>query len=273
MTCCLKLPSVSLIFVYWFAVDAFLGIANWWFCISREPMDVAPTSAVLEGIFALISFFVYFGVASPLLYYPHYYRERLRTWDKVVNRPAKKKDLGARTWRSYTILGIWVYFASALPRFLMEYHILFTYGWTYRLQGVAFFSSLITNFNAFLTVWGSYLWRASKKFQQMSVNSMPDSERLFYLSAYRTGPYAIKYDSRGFPLWASGVTPAWREPFYHLYPDHLGKNIGTKICERDEDDDDPGIAAAGAAVKHPAGMFMPPLADPDLRSFPAYSQS
>ena len=250
-----------------------MAFANWWFCISVGVKPLSPASSIAHAVFTGLGFVCYFGIASPLLYYPHLYRERLRLWDKIVNKPRKSKEYGKRTWRSHTIIGVWVSFLAALPRFAVEIHIVSTYGWLYVLQGVAILTTFLTITCGFLAVWGTYLWKSSKMFQTMSLNSMSHAERGEYLNAYVSGPYAVRYDAKGAPEWATGesmpsfVMNKW---FYTYYPDadqggdtkegvitggHLSRG---DLRERKQ-------PKTQLEIRHPVGMaFIPTVVDPDL---------
>eukprot|EP00754_Rhynchopus_humris_P013629 Rhum_TRINITY_DN14336_c9_g1::Rhum_TRINITY_DN14336_c9_g1_i1::g.79559::m.79559 len=283
MTSCFRRPSLSLIFLFWFGCDALMAFANWWFCVSVGVKPLSPASNIAHAVFTGLGFFCYFGVASPLLYYPHIYRDRLRMWDKVVNRPQKLKDYGQRTWRSHTIVGVWVSFLAALPRFIVEIHIVYTYGWRYVLQGVALVMTFFTTSCGFLAVWCTYLWRASKLFQTLSLNSMGQREREDYMRVYTEGPFRVVYGVDGLPIWATGVTvPSFitRSSFYHYYPDpdhdiegvvSGRKGMGGSFHPNKHGEHHTGKAAV---VRHATGMALKPLqaVDPDMPVIPANEQ-
>eukprot|EP01064_Diplonema_japonicum_P021202 TRINITY_DN30746_c0_g1_i1.p1 TRINITY_DN30746_c0_g1~~TRINITY_DN30746_c0_g1_i1.p1 ORF type:complete len:332 (+),score=31.45 TRINITY_DN30746_c0_g1_i1:75-998(+) len=260
MTCCIGPPSLSLCLMFWFACDAVVALANWWFCTSRDLRDFDKTASTAHGVLSVIGFFMYFGLASPLFYYPHYYRERLRMWDRLVNRPQGRKDFGQRTWRTYTILGIWVSFLVAFPRFCVELHLALSYGWIYVLQGIAVLTSFLTTFCGFLAVWGSYLWKASKRFQIFSLNTMGEDMRRHYLDCYKEGPYEFLKNEVGEAVWVTGQPlPQFllNSPFYTFYPDagqHSPQEIEGKMVEGE-----PALAVTG--------LHFPPQ-DPDLSPLP-----
>eukprot|EP01061_Rhynchopus_euleeides_P042984 TRINITY_DN74990_c0_g1_i1.p1 TRINITY_DN74990_c0_g1~~TRINITY_DN74990_c0_g1_i1.p1 ORF type:complete len:334 (+),score=63.35 TRINITY_DN74990_c0_g1_i1:161-1162(+) len=268
MTSCFRRPSLSLMFLFWFGCDALLAFPNWWFCIAEGVKPLSPASSVAHAVFTGLGFLCYFGIASPLLYYPHLYRERLRLWDNIVNKPNKTKQYGKRTWRTHTMIGVWVSFLSALPRFCVELHIISTYGWLYVLQGVSIMITFLTIACGFLAVWGTFLWKTSKMFQTMSLNSMSYAEREEYLLAYSSGPYAVVYDARGFPVWAKGegmpsfVITSW---FYTYYPEpdqaYPEKEVAGHLSRGELREQQ----KQALEVRHPVGMaFVPAVVDPDL---------
>eukprot|EP00755_Sulcionema_specki_P009340 Sspe_Gene.43450::Locus_21179_Transcript_1_1_Confidence_1.000_Length_1018::g.43450::m.43450 len=201
-----RFPSPSLLILYWFAVDAWIAIFNWWFCLSQSSIrDVAAAASNAHVTFALVGFLVYFTLASSLLYYPHHFKPRLEEWDRIVNRPNHRKELGRRAFRQNTVLGIWsAFFSGVLPRFIIEMHIVYEHGWFYVLQGIALIVTFVSAFLGFLTVWTSWMWKASKRLQLWGMNGMTEVERMAYLEAYRTGPYAIHYGPKGQPVWVAG---------------------------------------------------------------------
>ena len=252
---------MNLVLMYWFATDSFIAIMNWWYCFSAELSDKAPAAANAHMIFALGGALLFFVVASPLLYYPHQYHHRLKQWDKQVNKPNKQRLKGRRAWKLHTVLGIWVCFLSTFPRFIIEFHILYNYGWMKILQGASFLVTLITAGSGFLSVWGTYLWRMSKKLQNMTVNAMSEEQRTAYLTAYTTGPYAITYDEYNRPIWASSQS---LPPIFRLLEGTAGATWGPEI----EDEPPPPVTTnlSGLAFEPAPEVSAYIPADPDAPS-------
>eukprot|EP01063_Lacrimia_lanifica_P021129 TRINITY_DN28385_c0_g1_i1.p1 TRINITY_DN28385_c0_g1~~TRINITY_DN28385_c0_g1_i1.p1 ORF type:complete len:517 (+),score=165.06 TRINITY_DN28385_c0_g1_i1:39-1553(+) len=228
----LRRPPVSLLLMWYFGMDAIMAFFNWWFCISVQMRPLSPTSSDLHCFLSVLGFFVFALFSSPMLYYPHYYRDRLRQWDLLVNKPNKRHNKGLRVWRRKTLWGVYTQFLVSLPRFIVEFHLTYTYGWLCILQSMCMFVTFGTVLLGFLAVWAGYLWRMSKLFQKWSLNSMRQEERTAYLEVYKRGTYVMKNDEATGMPWVDGLGfPSFiANPtlFYYFHPDdhHVMKDMG-----------------------------------------------
>lgn len=142
----LRSPQMTLVILHWHFVQIVISGFNWRFFISKEESLIGPTVPRFHIAFCVIGLFVYVFVASVLIYWPYRYGQLM---------------LGKHR-RNRLMLGTaLVYFLHVLPLWIVEFNILWTYGWIALVQGVAFIFITISWIIETLGVWYAYMWHMS----------------------------------------------------------------------------------------------------------------
>ena len=142
-----RAPKLPLLMLFGYFSQFFICGLNWWWFVSYEEALFGTqlvNSHLGFNIVGTISFLV---IGSPFLFWPYHYGPQMPP----------------RTRRNCVFLCLAiVYFSHDFPLWLMEFYMVWQYGWINKLQGISLF--LLTFTTAFGTfgVWLGYAWKMSK---------------------------------------------------------------------------------------------------------------
>ena len=142
----LRSPRVTLLLLHWHFLQILVSGFNWRFFISKEESLLGSTVPRFHIAFCIIGLFVYAFVASVAIYWPYRYGQLMLTKHR----------------RNSLMFGTaLVYFLHVLPLWIVEFNILWSYGWITIMQGVAFIFITISWIFETLGVWYAYMWHMS----------------------------------------------------------------------------------------------------------------
>ncbi len=141
-----RAPSFALFVLQWHFVQIGISGFNWRFFVGNEESLLGVSTPRIHLAFCIIGLLVYLFVASVLIYWPYKYHASMLPKNR----------------RNRLMLGsVLVYFTHVLPIWIIEFGILWTYGWLTLMQGIAFIFITVSWIVETLGVWYGYIWYAS----------------------------------------------------------------------------------------------------------------
>lgn len=142
----LRLPRLSLFALLWhFILIIICSFNSRYFMLDEESM-LGQAVPRIHMAFNIIGFLAYVFVASVLIFWPYRYGAYLLPHSR----------------RNRMLAGIAVvYFLHVLPCWMMEFAVVWVYGWFTLLQGTSFILLIITWIIETVIVWLGYIWHMS----------------------------------------------------------------------------------------------------------------
>lgn len=142
----LRSPQWTLIILHWHFMQILLSGFNWRYFISVEGSLLGESVPRIHLAFCIIGMFIFLLAASVIIYWPYRYGALML----------------AKHRRNRLMMGTaMIYFLHVLPLWIIEFNILWTYGWLALVQGVAFIFLTISWIIETLGVWYAYMWHMS----------------------------------------------------------------------------------------------------------------
>ena len=139
-------PNLALFILQWHFIQIFLSSFNWRFFVSSEESLLGQSVPRIHLAFCIIGLLSYVFVASVLVYWPYKYHSSM-----LPKNRRNRLMLGSAV----------VYFTHVLPIWIVEFNILWTFGWLTTMQGVAFVFITISWIVETMGVWYAYMWHMS----------------------------------------------------------------------------------------------------------------
>jgi hypothetical protein len=142
----LRGPNVSLLLLHWHFFQMLVAGFNWRFFVSKEESLLGAATPSLHLAFCVFGLLVFALFASVLIYWPYRYGSFMLDKNK----------------RNRLMIGsALVYFFHVLPLWVIEFDILWSYGWMSEVQGVSFCFLSVSWIIETLGVWYAYIWHMS----------------------------------------------------------------------------------------------------------------
>jgi len=143
----LRSPQSALFLLYWYFIEIFISFMAWWWFMDRERALIGDTLVDWLVAFNAIGAVVYILIGSVLMFWSYHRMHCLK-----------------RSCRRNRLFGgvALVFLFRDLPCFLIEFWIVWKYGWMHILQGI---SVMLTTFSfsiSLLMVWFIWAWKAAK---------------------------------------------------------------------------------------------------------------
>lgn len=139
----LRGPRLSLFLLHWHFVQIFICGFNWRFFVSKEESMLGTNLPRAHVAFNVMGLLAYLFVASVFIYWPYRYGSYM----------LRKRR------RNLLMLGsIIVYFIHVLPCWMIEFSIVWSYGWFTLIQSVSFLFLTISWILETVGVWIAYMW-------------------------------------------------------------------------------------------------------------------
>lgn len=139
-------PRLSLVLLFWHLIQIFISGFNWLYFLSNETSMIGtnlPRAHIAFNVMGMISYVL---LASVFMFWPY------RFGSFMLNK----------TRRNRLVAGcIIVYFIHVMPCWMMEFSVVWTYGWFSVLQGTSFLFLTLTWSLETLFVWLAYAWNMS----------------------------------------------------------------------------------------------------------------
>ena len=146
-----RLPKASMLMIFLYFSQFFLVILNWWWFVSLERALFGDALVNAHIAFTVFGTFIFAIFASPFLFWPYRYG----------------KQMPARVRRNCVFLClVIVFFTHDFPLWLMEFFMVWRYGWIHVLQGVSLLVLTWTTAIGLFGVWLGYTWKVSKLLQR-----------------------------------------------------------------------------------------------------------
>jgi hypothetical protein len=141
-----RVPRATLVLLHWHFLQIIISGFNWRFFISKETSLLGESIPRIHIAFATIGLILYVFVASVVIYWPYRYGQLMLDKHK----------------RNRLMFGTaLVYFLHTLPLWIIEFDIVWSYGWFSVIQGVSFIFTTISWVLETLGVWYAYMWHMS----------------------------------------------------------------------------------------------------------------
>ena len=146
----MRWPKPHLVFLFIYFSEYFICVLNWWWFVSYERAlfgDDLVNAHLGFNVIGVVSFAIF---ASPFMFLPYRYGEQMTT----------------RSKRNSAILCMMtVFLLHDFPLWLMEFWMVWQWGWIHILQGVSIIILTGTTTFGFFGVWLGYAWKVSKLLQ------------------------------------------------------------------------------------------------------------
>ena len=142
----LRAPSFTLVLLHWHFLQVIISGFNWRFFISKEESLLGSGTPQAHVAFAVLGLLTFLLFASVLIYWPYRYGNFMLRKNR----------------RNRLMLGsVIVYFIHVLPLWIIEFNIVWNYGWLTLMQGVAFIFLTVSWILETMGVWYAYMWHMS----------------------------------------------------------------------------------------------------------------
>lgn len=150
VSCKLRWPRPHLVFLFLYFSEYFICALNWWWFVSFERALLGDNLVNAHLGFNIVGCLSFALVASPFMFLPYRYGERMTPRDR----------------RNSMIICIFaVFLLHDFPLWMMEFWIVWQWGWIHVLQGVSIVLLTCTTAFGFFGVWLGYAWKVSKVLQ------------------------------------------------------------------------------------------------------------
>jgi hypothetical protein len=152
-----RAPRLSLLVLFWHPVVNALSAFNWLFFVSDETNLLGSQLSRAHIAFNVIGALTYLLISAVLIFWPYRFGAFM---------------LG-KTRRNRLVLGaILVYFTHILPCWMIEFSIVWNYGWFTVVQGTSFILLTMSFIVETLVVWLGYVWQMAGFMQQNYGNTV-----------------------------------------------------------------------------------------------------
>ena len=146
----LRAPPVTLFLIFAYSAQFLLSALNWWWFVSKERALFGASLVDAHLAFVCIGTVVFTFLASPFLFWPYRYGRQMKP----------------RSIRNAIISCIViVFFTHDFPLWLIEFWMVWQFGWIYEVQGISIILLTITTAWGTFCVWLAYSWKLSKLLQ------------------------------------------------------------------------------------------------------------
>jgi hypothetical protein len=146
-----RAPKPHLVFLFLYFSEYFLGVLNWWWFVSLERALFGDALVNAHLAFNVIGCLSFVFVGSPFMFMPYRYGLQMTP----------------RGRRNNAILCMVIVFVlHDFPLWLMEFWMVWAWGWIHVLQGVSVVILTGTTAFGFFGVWLGYAWKMSKLLQE-----------------------------------------------------------------------------------------------------------
>jgi hypothetical protein len=143
-------PRPHLLFLFYYFAQYFICALNWWWFVSYERAlfgDDLVNAHLGFNVIGCISFALF---ASPFMFLPYRYGQRMS--------PRERRN-------STIVCIVQVFVLHDFPLWLMEFWMVWQWGWIHELQGISIILLTSTTAVGFFGVWLGYPWKMSKVLQ------------------------------------------------------------------------------------------------------------
>ena len=152
----LRAPRLTLFLLHWHFFQVAICGFNWRFFISQEVSMLGENLTRFHIAFDIIGLLAFLMVSSVFIYWPYRFGAYMLP----------------KTRRNKLMTGLFIiYFLHVLPLWIVEFGIIWNYGWHTLLQSVCFVFLTISWVLETLGVWYGYAWHMAGFFQKNYGNS------------------------------------------------------------------------------------------------------
>lgn len=150
ISCKPRLPRAQLVFLFLYFSVYFICVLNWWWFVSFERALFGDNLVNAHLGFNVVGCITFALFASPFMFLPYRYGQQMSPRDR---RNSMIACMGA------------VFLLHDFPLWLMEFWMVWEWGWIHVLQGVSVILLTFTTAFGFFGVWLGYAWKMSKVLQ------------------------------------------------------------------------------------------------------------
>jgi hypothetical protein len=141
-----RAPRLTMFLLHWHFIQVIVCGFNWRWFISKEESMLGPDLPRFHIAFDVIGLLSFLLVSSVLIYWPYRYGAYMLP----------------KSRRNKMMLGLAIiYFFHVLPLWMVEFSIVWSYGWFVLIQSVSFVFLTISWCVETVGVWYAYIWHMS----------------------------------------------------------------------------------------------------------------
>jgi hypothetical protein len=145
-----RLAKPHLMFLFLYFSEYFISALNWWWFVSYERVLFGDTLVNAHLAFTIVGCITFAFFGSPFMFLPYRYGNRMS--------PRERRNASIACVMT-------VFLLHDFPLWIMEFWMVWQWGWINILQGVSVLLLTFTTAVGFFGVWLGYAWKMSKLLQ------------------------------------------------------------------------------------------------------------
>eukprot|EP01063_Lacrimia_lanifica_P025324 TRINITY_DN3310_c0_g1_i1.p3 TRINITY_DN3310_c0_g1~~TRINITY_DN3310_c0_g1_i1.p3 ORF type:complete len:186 (+),score=60.85 TRINITY_DN3310_c0_g1_i1:75-632(+) len=172
----IRAPRASLFLLYWYFVSCFMSFMAWWWFMSNERALLGDTLVDWHVALNTLGAVLYLLFGSVLMFWPYrYYHQMI-----------------ASSRRNRIMAGVYtIFLARDFPCWLIEFWVLWKYGWMHVIQGISVMLATISFSFGLIMCWLLYAWKLAKYLEHQFGSSDTNAVMATAAQGYAAGTLEV----------------------------------------------------------------------------------